>query len=160
MATKEFKTAETRIASGEILAELGGIYPNLVVLGGDLNKSTQVTKFADLYPDRFFEMYIAEQNMVGAAIGLSRRGKTPFVSTFAAFFSRAFDQVRMCQYSDANIKFVGSHAGVSTLSPLPPPLSHAVVTMAPNSARVWGRGLPARPDDQLTGRSANARSAD
>lgn len=58
-------------------------------------------------------MYIAEQNMVGAALGLSSRGKLPFVSTFGAFLSRAFDQIRMCQYSNANIKFVGSHAGVS-----------------------------------------------
>src|SRR5512139_3340961 len=58
-------------------------------------------------------MYIAEQNMVGSALGLSRRGKIPFVSTFAAFLTRAFDQIRMSQYSDANIKFVGSHAGVS-----------------------------------------------
>ena len=58
-------------------------------------------------------MYIAEQNMVGAALGLARRGKIPFVSTFAAFFSRAFDQIRMSRYSDANLKFVGSHAGVS-----------------------------------------------
>jgi len=58
-------------------------------------------------------MYIAEQNMVGAAIGLSSRGKIPFVSTFGAFFTRAFDQIRMCQYSRANIKFIGSHAGVS-----------------------------------------------
>jgi transketolase len=58
-------------------------------------------------------MYIAEQNMVGTAVGLARRGKIPFVSTFAAFFSRAFDQIRMSQYSNANIKFVGSHAGVS-----------------------------------------------
>jgi transketolase len=58
-------------------------------------------------------MFIAEQNMVGAAIGLARRGKIPFVSTFAAFFSRTFDQVRMAQYSQANVKFMGSHAGVS-----------------------------------------------
>ena len=58
-------------------------------------------------------MYIAEQNMVAAALGFSRRGKIPFVSTFAAFFSRAYDQIRMSQYSDSNIKFVGSHAGVS-----------------------------------------------
>ncbi len=64
-------------------------------------------------PQQYFEMYIAEQNMVGAALGLARRGKIPFVSTFAAFFSRAFDQIRMGQYSDANLKFVGSHAGVS-----------------------------------------------
>jgi transketolase len=65
------------------------------------------------HPDRFFEMFIAEQNMVGAALGFARRGKIPFVSTFAAFFSRAFDQIRMSRYSDANLKFVGSHAGVS-----------------------------------------------
>jgi transketolase len=58
-------------------------------------------------------MYIAEQNMVGAALGLSRRGKIPFVSTFGAFLTRAFDQIRLGQYSDPNIKFVGSHAGVS-----------------------------------------------
>jgi transketolase len=58
-------------------------------------------------------MFIAEQNMVGAAVGLARRGKIPFVSTFAAFLSRAFDQIRMSVYSNANIKFVGSHAGVS-----------------------------------------------
>jgi len=58
-------------------------------------------------------MYIAEQNMVGAALGLSRRGKVPFVSTFGAFLTRAFDQIRLGQYSDPNIKFVGSHAGVS-----------------------------------------------
>ena len=58
-------------------------------------------------------MYIAEQNMVGTALGLSARGKVPFVSTFAAFLTRAFDQIRMSQYSFANIKFCGSHAGVS-----------------------------------------------
>ena len=58
-------------------------------------------------------MYIAEQNMVGTAVGLYTRGKLPFVSTFAAFFTRAFDQIRMSQYSEANIKFCGSHAGVS-----------------------------------------------
>src|SRR5690606_34037192 len=69
--------------------------------------------FRDAYPDRFFEMFIAEQNMVGAALGLSLRGKLPFVSTFAAFMSRAFDQIRMSRYSDPNLKFVGSHAGVS-----------------------------------------------
>jgi transketolase len=84
-----------------------------VSLDGEVSNSTYAEIFKGAYPDRFFEMYIAEQTMAGAALGLSRRGKIPFVSTFAAFFSRAFDQIRMAQYSGANIKFVGSHAGVS-----------------------------------------------
>lgn len=58
-------------------------------------------------------MFIAEQNMVGAALGLSKRGKIPFVSTFSAFLTRAYDQIRMATYSKPNVKFVGSHAGVS-----------------------------------------------
>jgi transketolase len=78
-----------------------------------VSNSTGAEQFKNAYPQRFFEMYVAEQNMVGAALGLSARGKIPFVSTFAAFFSRAFDQIRMSQYSAGNIKFVGSHAGVS-----------------------------------------------
>jgi transketolase len=69
--------------------------------------------FAEKNPERFFEMFIAEQNMVAAALGLSSRGMLPFLSTFAAFFTRAFDQIRMSQYSRANLKFAGSHAGVS-----------------------------------------------
>jgi transketolase len=69
--------------------------------------------FAKKAPERFFEMFVAEQNMVEVALGFSRRGKIPFVSTFAAFLTRAFDQIRMSQYSQANVKFVGSHAGVS-----------------------------------------------
>ncbi|MEO2006746.1 MAG: transketolase [Candidatus Poribacteria bacterium] len=103
----------TRKVYGSSLIRVFEECPSIVVLDAETSNSTFADVFAGVYPDRFFEMYIAEQNMVGAAIGLSRRGKTPFVSTFAAFFSRAFDQVRMCQYSDANIKFVGSHAGVS-----------------------------------------------
>jgi transketolase len=69
--------------------------------------------FAGACPDRFFEMFIAEQNMAGVGLGLAVRGKIPFVSSFAAFLTRAFDQIRMSQYSDPNLKFVGSHAGVS-----------------------------------------------
>jgi transketolase len=82
-------------------------------LDGEVSNSTYAEIFKEAFPERFFEMYIAEQNMVGAALGLSRRGKIPFVSTFGAFFTRALDQIRLSQYSDANIKFVGSHAGVS-----------------------------------------------
>jgi transketolase len=103
----------TRKVYGSSLIRVFEECPGIVVLDAETSNSTFADVFAGVYPDRFFEMYIAEQNMVGAAIGLSRRGKTPFVSTFAAFFSRAFDQVRMSQYSDTNIKFVGSHAGVS-----------------------------------------------
>ena len=116
MATKEFKTAETRIASGEILAELGGIYPNLVVLGGDLNKSTQVTKFADLYPDRFFDFGPAEQNIVSVAAGLASSGKIPIVSTFAVFgSSRPYDQIRVgVSQSNLNVKIIVTHAGLLT----------------------------------------------
>lgn len=103
----------TRTAFGSALARLYPQYPGLVVLDGDVSDSTRVKTFADAYPDRFFQMYIAEQNMVGAALGLARRGALPCVATFAAFLSRAHDQIRMAQYSDAHIVFCGSHAGVS-----------------------------------------------
>src|SRR5439155_9991588 len=65
------------------------------------------------FPDRFFESFIAEQNMVGMAMGFSTHGKVPFASTFAAFFTRAHDQIRMAGHSMANVKLVGSHVGVS-----------------------------------------------
>ncbi len=107
------KPVPTRKAYGNALAGIFSKFPNIVSLDGEVSNSTYSEIFKEAYPDRFFEMYIAEQNMVGTALGLSRRGKIPFVSTFAAFFSRAFDQIRMSQYSDPNIKFVGSHAGVS-----------------------------------------------
>ena len=89
------------------------MYKRQVVLDAEVSNSTFTEIFRDKIPSRFFEMYVAEQNMVGAAIGLSLRGKIPFVSTFAAFLTRAFDQIRMSQYSNTNIKFVGSHSGVS-----------------------------------------------
>jgi len=107
------KPVATRKAYGNALVRIFPQFPNMVSLDGEVSNSTYSEIFKETYPERFFEMYIAEQNMVGAALGLSRRGKIPFVSTFAAFFTRAFDQIRMSQYSDQNIKFVGSHAGVS-----------------------------------------------
>jgi transketolase len=103
----------TRKAYGNALKRLYPQYPRIVSLDGEVSNSTYAEIFKDAYPQRFFEMYIAEQNMVGAALGLACRGKLPFVSTFAAFLSRAYDQIRMSQYSDANLKFCGSHAGVS-----------------------------------------------
>ena len=103
----------TRKAYGNALARIYPKYPNIVALDAEVSNSTFAEIFKEKYPARFFEMFIAEQNMVGAALGFSRRGKIPFVSTFAAFLTRAFDQIRMSQYSGANIKFVGSHVGVS-----------------------------------------------
>jgi transketolase len=103
----------TRKAYGRALARLNSAYPEMVVLDAEVSNSTYSDVFADINHERFFEMYIAEQNMVGVACGLAARGKIPFVSTFAAFHTRAFDQIRMSQYAAANIKFCGSHAGVA-----------------------------------------------
>ncbi len=103
----------TRKAYGNALARLGPANQNIVSIDGEVSNSTMAEIFAKACPDRFFEMYIAEQNMAGVGLGLATRGKIPFVSSFAAFLSRAFDQIRMAQYSEPNLKFVGSHAGVS-----------------------------------------------
>ncbi|GBE41568.1 MAG TPA: transketolase [Nitrospirae bacterium] len=103
----------TRKAYGNALKRIYPAFPDIVVLDAEVSNSTYAEIFKNEYPERFFEMYIAEQNMVGTATGFSTRGKIPFVSTFAAFLSRAYDQIRMCQYSNINIKFCGSHAGVS-----------------------------------------------
>lgn len=103
----------TRKVYGISLVNIFSEFPNIVVLDAEVSNSTFAEIFKEKIPSRFFEMYIAEQNMAGAAIGLSLRGKIPFVSSFAAFLTRAFDQIRMSQYSNTNIKFVGSHAGVS-----------------------------------------------
>jgi len=107
------KPLATRKAYGIGLVALGKKNNNVVALDAETRNSTFSESFMKAFPDRFFEMYIAEQNMVGAAIGLSTRNKIPFVSTFAAFLTRAFDQIRMSQYSHANIKICGSHCGVS-----------------------------------------------
>jgi len=107
------KPVATRRAYGTALERIFPAFPNMVVLDAEVSNSTYSELFKAKYPDRFFEMYIAEQNMIGAALGLSLRGNIPFVSTFAAFLTRAFDQIRMSRYSNANIKFCGSHAGVS-----------------------------------------------
>ncbi len=103
----------TRKAYGNALVNIFLKHPGIVVLDAEVSNSTFSEIFQEYFPQRFFEMYIAEQNMIGTAIGLSLRGKIPFVSTFAAFLSRAFDQIRMSQYSNTNIKFIGSHSGVS-----------------------------------------------
>lgn len=103
----------TREAYGSALVKLGECYENVVALDGDTKNSTFSEKFMKAFPDRFFECFIAEQNMIGAAIGLSKKNKIPFASTFAAFFGRGMDHLRMGVISQANIKCVGSHCGVS-----------------------------------------------
>ncbi len=107
------KSVATRDAFGNALVRIYPAFPELVSLDAEVSNSTKAATFKEAHPDRFFEMYIAEQNMVSAAVGLACRGKLPFVSTFAAFLTRAFDQIRMSPYSGANLKVVGSHAGVS-----------------------------------------------
>jgi len=106
------KTA-TRLAYGQALLALGQVHEGVVALDGDVKNSTYAEKFFAAFPERSFQSYIAEQNMVGMAIGLAAKGYLPFVATFAAFLTRAHDQIRMAGYSWSNIKFCGSHVGVS-----------------------------------------------
>jgi transketolase len=116
MAPPAYKLGDavaTREAYGTALAKIGAVDPRVVALDGDTKNSTFSERFLKAYPDRFFEGFIAEQNMVGVAAGLASRGKVPFASTFACFMERAVDQVRMSTISFANIKLAGSHAGVS-----------------------------------------------
>ncbi len=103
----------TRKAYGNALVKIKSRFPELVVLDAETSNSTYAEIFRNEYPEHFFEMFIAEQNMAGTALGLSLRGKIPFMSSFSAFLTRAYDQVRMSQYSNSNVKVVGSHAGVS-----------------------------------------------
>jgi transketolase len=104
----------TREAFGTALEKLGGSEPAVVALDGDVKNSTGLQAFSKKYPDRFFECFIAEQDMVGVSLGLAASGKIPFAATFACFLSRAYDFIRMAQYSrPAHLVLCGSHAGVS-----------------------------------------------
>jgi transketolase len=103
----------TRAAYGDALAWLGSVDEKVVALDGEVGNSTYAERFAAVHPDRFFEMYIAEQQMVAAAVGMQTRGWKPFASSFGAFLSRAYDFVRMAAISDADLKLCGSHVGVS-----------------------------------------------
>src|SRR5438067_1109603 len=112
----QYKVGEsvaTRKAYADALTALGAARRDVVALDGEVSNSTYAEEFAHAYPDRFFEMYIAEQQLVAAAVGLQVRGYVPFASTFAAFFTRAYDFIRMAAISRANIRLCGSHAGVS-----------------------------------------------
>jgi transketolase len=101
----------TRRAYGQALAAIGA-RPDVVAMDGEVSNSTYADQFAHQYPERYFEMYIAEQQLIAAAVGFSARGFTPFASTFAAFLTRAYDFIRMAAISKANIRLCGSHAGV------------------------------------------------
>lgn len=103
----------TREAFGAALVKLGEANPRVVALDADVKNSTFTDRFGKKFPERFFETFIAEQNMVGAAVGLASQGKIPFVATFAAFLTRAYDFIRMAAISKTNLKLMGSHVGVS-----------------------------------------------
>lgn len=103
----------TRRAYGDALKALGASRSDVVAIDPEVSNSTYADEFAKTFPDRFFEMFIAEQQAVSCAVGLAVLGKCAFVSTFAAFFTRAYDQIRMAAISNATIRLAGSHAGVS-----------------------------------------------
>jgi transketolase len=116
MAAPNYKPTDsvaTREAFGAALAALGEANPLVVALDADVKNSTFTDKFGKQFPDRFFENFIAEQNMVGASAGLAACGKIPFAATFACFLTRAYDFIRMAAISRSNIKLMGSHVGVS-----------------------------------------------
>jgi transketolase len=103
----------TRAAFGEALARLGSTHPRVVVLDADLSCSTMTNKFAQAFPDRFFQVGIAEGNMVGIAAGLALGGMVPFAASFACFIAGRFEQIRMSVgYTNTNVRIVGTHAGV------------------------------------------------
>ncbi|HEY4277999.1 MAG TPA: transketolase [Conexibacter sp.] len=102
----------TRDAFGAALDALGSARPDVVVLDGEVGDSTRTLEFAKAHPERFFEMFIAEQQLVASAIGVATRGYRAFAATFGAFFSRAYDFARMDGVSQVNVCLVGSHAGV------------------------------------------------
>lgn len=112
-AYKPTDSVATREAFGAALAALGEANPLVVALDADVKNSTYTDKFGKQFPDRFFENFIAEQNMLGASAGLAALGKVPFAATFACFLTRAYDFIRMSAISNSNIKLVGTHAGVS-----------------------------------------------
>ena len=112
-AYKPTDAVATREAFGAALAALGDANPLVVGLDADVKNSTFTELFGKRFPDRFFQNFIAEQNMVGAAVGLAACGRIPFAATFACFLTRAYDFIRMAAISHANVKLMGSHAGVS-----------------------------------------------
>src|SRR5438876_2249609 len=113
ISRKPGASVATREAYGDALVKVAEKDPRIVALDGDTKNSTYSEKLFKAHPERFWEMFIAEQNMVSVAAGLAARGKIPFIATFACFLTRAYDQIRMAGVSRSNVKFCGSHAGVS-----------------------------------------------
>ncbi|MBI1979135.1 MAG: transketolase family protein [Elusimicrobia bacterium] len=104
----------TRVSFGETIAKIAETNPQVVVLDADLGKSTMTGEFAKKFPDRYFEIGIAEQNMIGTAAGLAMGGKIPFATSFACFLAGRFETIRMSvSYPHTNVKLVGTHAGVA-----------------------------------------------
>jgi transketolase len=114
LPTYELGSSEaTRKAYGDAITALGNIRGDIVALDGEVSNSTHSEEFAKAHPERYFEMFIAEQQLVSATVGIGVRGWVPFASTFAAFLSRAYDFVRMAAVSQVDLRLSGSHAGVS-----------------------------------------------
>ncbi len=104
----------TRVTFGEVIVELGEKYPNIVVLEADLAKSTYSYAFGERFPNRYFEMGIAEANMIGASAGLALSGKISYICSFSAFVTGRYDIIRMSiAYSKANVRIIGTHAGIA-----------------------------------------------
>ena len=146
----------TRKAYGDALAALGSARSDVVALDGEVSNSTFAEIFAAAHPDRYFEMYIAEQQLVAAAVGMQVRGWVPFASTFAAFFARAYDFIRMAAVSQANLRLVGSHAGVSIGEDGPSQMGledlaafravHGSTVLYPSDANQTAKLIPAMAD--------------
>ena len=128
----------TREAYGTALAKLGAVDARVVALDADVKNSTFSERFEKALPDRFYQNFIAEQVMVGAAMGLAARGAIPFPSTFACFLTRAADFIRMAAISDVNIKLAGSHAGVSIGEDGPSQMALEDLAMMPRAAELHG----------------------
>jgi transketolase len=129
----------TREAFGTAITKLASVDPRVVALDADVKNSTFSERFEAAHPDRFYQFFIAEQAMIGAAMGLASRGALPFPSTFAAFLTRAADFIRMAAISGVNIKIAGSHAGVSIGEDGPSQMAledFALMTAQPNMAVV------------------------
>lgn len=151
----------TRDAYGQALAALGTVRPDLVALDGEVGDSTRTEFFAKEHPDRYFECYIAEQQLVAAAVGMQACGWTPFAATFAAFMTRAHDFVRMAAIGRANLNLVGSHAGVAIGEDGPSQMGledlamfravHGSTVLHPCDANQTARLVAAMADGDLTG---------
>ena len=113
-----YKKDLTRQVFGDALAEYGSIDPNIVVLTADVSSSVLTTSFAHRFPERFFNVGIAEAGMVDTAVGLALGATIPFVNTFASLLLRATEQIRTCvAYANTNVKLIGSYAGLSDFKP-------------------------------------------